>query len=220
MAIGWAGCPSIISRRTEMNASRAGEIHLSLCQTTWVAMSSSGPAQRRGTSRFRASCSATTISGRSARPIPSEAHSLIASTLENSMTFPGQIFISARVSFQTMLLTEAGCSYRKKLDETLALMNICPGNVIEFSSVEAIKECASLGMGLALLPEIVVAEQLARKRLVPLRWAGPELDIATHVVWHKDKWISPALEAFISVLREMMEGQPAQPIAIRRRAAS
>jgi DNA-binding transcriptional LysR family regulator len=121
---------------------------------------------------------------------------------------------------QTMLLTEAGCSYRKKLDEILALMNICPGNVIEFSSVEAIKECASLGMGLALLPEIVVAEQLARKQLVPLRWTGPELDIATHVVWHKDKWISPALEAFISVLREMMEEEPAPPIAIRRRAVA
>jgi DNA-binding transcriptional LysR family regulator len=83
-------------------------------------------------------------------------------------------------------------------------MNVRPTNTIEFSSVEAIKECVSLGMGVALLPEIVVAEQLVRKRLMALRWVGPEIDIATHVVWHKDKWISPALGAFIALLQSMM----------------
>ena len=67
------------------------------------------------------------------------------------------------LSGQTLLVTEAGCAYRKKLDQLLAGMNIRPMNTIEFSSVEAIKECVSLGMGVALLPQIVVAEQLARK---------------------------------------------------------
>jgi DNA-binding transcriptional LysR family regulator len=108
------------------------------------------------------------------------------------------------LSGQTLLVTEAGCPYRKKLDQLLARMNVRPTNTIEFSSVEAIKECVSLGMGVALLPEIVVAEQLVRKRLMALRWVGPEIDIATHVVWHKDKWISPALGAFIALLQSMM----------------
>ncbi len=108
------------------------------------------------------------------------------------------------LSGQTLLVTEAGCTYRKKLYQLLARMNVRPANTIEFSSVEAIKECVSLGMGVAFLPEIVVAEQLARKRLMALRWVGPEIDIATHVVWHKDKWISPALGAFIAMLQSMI----------------
>jgi DNA-binding transcriptional LysR family regulator len=108
------------------------------------------------------------------------------------------------LSAYSLLLTESGCAYRKKLDQTLSLMNVRPGNVTEFSSVDAIKQCAQLGMGLALLPEIVVAGELARKRLFALPWSGPKLDIATHVVWHKDKWISPTLHAFISVLQEML----------------
>ena len=86
----------------------------------------------------------------------------------------------------------------------MSLMNIRPGNITEFSGVDAIKECVMLGMGLGLLPEIVVAEELGRKELSTLRWAGPEMDIATHVVWHKDKWISPALRVFLSVLQEMV----------------
>jgi len=108
------------------------------------------------------------------------------------------------LSGQTLLVTEAGCTYRKKLEQLLARMNVRPANTIEFSSVEAIKECVSLGMGVAFLPEIVVAEQLARRRLMALRWAGPEIEIATHVVWHKDKWISPALGAFIAMLQSMI----------------
>jgi DNA-binding transcriptional LysR family regulator len=105
---------------------------------------------------------------------------------------------------QTLLLTEAGCAYRKKLDQLLSLLGIRPSNIIEFSSVEAIKQCASLGMGLALLPKIVVAEEIKRGQLITLAWVGPQLDIATHVVWHKDKWISPAVHAFISLVKEKL----------------
>jgi len=105
---------------------------------------------------------------------------------------------------QTLLVTEAWCPYRAKLEQLLARANVRPANTIEFSSVEAIKECASQSMGVALLPEIVVAAQLARKRLTAIRWAGPELEIATHVVWHKNKWISPALGAFIAVLQSVI----------------
>jgi len=112
---------------------------------------------------------------------------------------------------QTLLLTEAGCSYRTKLDQLLSVMSIRPESITEFSSVEAIKECVSLGMGLSLLPEIVVDRELARQQLVTLAWAGAEMGIATHVVWHKDKWISPALGAFISLLEQMLKGPANAP---------
>ena len=115
---------------------------------------------------------------------------------------------------QTLLLTEAGCSYRTKLDELLSVMSIRPESITEFSSVEAIKECVSLGMGLSLLPEIVVDRELARKQLVSLAWTGTEMGIATHVVWHKDKWISPALGAFISLLEQMLK----EPASAARRS--
>jgi hypothetical protein len=39
------------------------------------------------------------------------------------------------------------------------------------------------------------------------------MDIATHVVWHKDKWISPALGAFISLLEQMLK----EPARVPRR---
>ena len=106
---------------------------------------------------------------------------------------------------QVLLLTEAGCAYRKKLDEMLAAQKVRAGNVTEFSSVEAIKQCVTAGMGIGLLPEIVVAAELNRKQLKSLRWVGPNMDIATHIVWHKDKWLSPGMLAFLELLKEKIQ---------------
>ena len=111
----------------------------------------------------------------------------------------------ADLAGQTLLLTEGGCGYRLKLDRVMAMQNIRPGNVTEFSSVEAIKQCVAAGMGLGLLPAIVVARELRQHQLKALHWAGPSLDIATHILWHKDKWVSPAMAAFMELVREKLE---------------
>lgn len=123
----------------------------------------------------------------------------------------------ADLTGQTLLLTEAGCNYRKKLDQLLTMMNVRPDSVTEFSSIEAIKECVSLGLGVAFLPEIAVARELGLRQVVRLAWGGPEMDMAIHVVWHKDKWISAGLGVFISMLEQMLK-EPAS--AARARASA
>jgi DNA-binding transcriptional LysR family regulator len=117
---------------------------------------------------------------------------------------------------QMLLLTEGGCGYRNKLDQVMALQNVRPGNIIEFSSVEAIKQCVISGMGLGLLPAIVVARELRQHQFRALHWAGPSLDIATHVLWHKDKWVSPAMAAFQELVCKKLEDAeaPGQLLAI------
>jgi DNA-binding transcriptional LysR family regulator len=118
----------------------------------------------------------------------------------------------ADLAGQTLLLTEVGCGYRAKLDRVLAMQNIRPGNITEFSSVEAMKECVRVGMGLALLPAIVTVREVRQNQLKALHWAGPSLDIATHVQWHKDKWVSPAMAAFLELVQNQAEeSTPREP---------
>jgi DNA-binding transcriptional LysR family regulator len=124
---------------------------------------------------------------------------------------PGHPFAKRRtikpsdLAGQQLLLTEAGCGYRAKLDKILATQNIRPGHITEFSSVEAIKQCVCAGMGLALLPAIVVARELRQNQFKALHWNGPSLDIGTHVLWHKDKWVSPAMTAFLELIKAQVE---------------
>jgi DNA-binding transcriptional LysR family regulator len=103
---------------------------------------------------------------------------------------------------ETFLLTEHGCSYRVKFEKALAASGVIPHSVIDFDSVEAIKQCAALGMGIAVLPLITLEAELAKGSLVSLPWAGPDLTMATQVAWHKQKRISPTMTAFLSVVRE------------------
>jgi DNA-binding transcriptional LysR family regulator len=111
---------------------------------------------------------------------------------------------------QTFLLTDSGCAYRSKLEGALARSHVRPRAVMEFTSVEAIKQCAALGMGIACLPKIVVDRELASKKLVGLPWAGFELTMNTLAVWHKDKWLSPAMEAFLALIRAHLSGATAK----------
>ncbi|HKV27361.1 MAG TPA: LysR family transcriptional regulator [Candidatus Acidoferrales bacterium] len=101
----------------------------------------------------------------------------------------------------TFLLTDQGCAYRSKLETALAHVHVRPRTVMEFTSVEAIKQCAALGMGIACLPRIVVERDLASGKLVVLPTADFELVMHTLVVWHRDKWLSPAMKAFLSLIR-------------------
>src|SRR5260370_8609226 len=117
---------------------------------------------------------------------------------------------------EAFLLTDAGCAYRSKLEQAIGETHVKPKTVMEFSSVETIKQCAALGMGIACLPTIVAETELATRKLAALRWSGPDLTMRTLVAWHKDKWLSPAMEAFLALLRDNLKTKA--QVRIRKRA--
>ncbi|MET3207527.1 UNVERIFIED_CONTAM: DNA-binding transcriptional LysR family regulator [Paenibacillus sp. PvR008] len=57
-------------------------------------------------------------------------------------------------------------------------------------------------MGIAILPEMAVIGEVNRGELVPLPWNLTATSFATQMFWHEEKWISPAIEAFLSLTRE------------------
>ena len=89
---------------------------------------------------------------------------------------------AADVRNKTFLLTEHGCANRVKFEEMLAAGGVVLRNTLEFDSVEAIKQCVVLGMGLAVLPRITLSTELAKGSLVALPWSGPDLTMATQVI--------------------------------------
>ncbi|MFZ5649264.1 MAG: LysR family transcriptional regulator [Bacillota bacterium] len=105
---------------------------------------------------------------------------------------------------QTLILCEGKCSYRVAFEDILAKAGVRPGSVLELGSIEAIKRCVAGGLGITLLPRVSVEEEISRGGLVDLRWDGPEFDINTQIVYHRDKYISPALSALIGLARDML----------------
>jgi len=108
---------------------------------------------------------------------------------------------------EPMVLTEAGCGYRQLLEQVLAAQGVRLRTSMAFHSVEAIKQCVMAGIGLTFLPTIAGQVEIAAGALVPLPWPGPPFEIVTQLVWHKDKWLSPAIRAFLAVSREVLPGE-------------
>ena len=95
------------------------------------------------------------------------------------------------------LLTDAGCSYRNQFEHALIAAGAHPATRLEFQSIEAIKRCVELGMGIAPLPEVAAAEEVHAGRLVRLAWRDQPLDLASHLVWNPRLPPDPPLRAFL-----------------------
>jgi DNA-binding transcriptional LysR family regulator len=76
---------------------------------------------------------------------------------------------------------------------------------MELWSIEAMKRCVSSGLGIACLPLITVQEELTNNKLKHIPCEGDFKKIFAHIVHHKNKWISPALEKFIELTLQHAE---------------
>jgi DNA-binding transcriptional LysR family regulator len=103
---------------------------------------------------------------------------------------------------ETVLVTEAGCSYRVQFQHQLNKAGVQPAAVLEFNSIEAIKQSAMIGMGVGVLPAVATATEVSQRKLVVLPWRGKPISMVTQVVRHKQKWVSPALRAFLDLVKD------------------
>lgn len=106
---------------------------------------------------------------------------------------------------ESLILTETGCSYRAAFERILKDNGIKPNVTLETGSVQAIKQFTMSGLGITMLPEIAVKDEVNSGKLIPLNWSGPNLNIISQVIYHKDKWISPALKEFISLANKFLK---------------
>ena len=109
------------------------------------------------------------------------------------------------LSGQTILLPKHDCSYRMMFQRMLLEEKVEPAAFMEMNSVEAIKKCVQNGIGIAMLPEMSVSEELAQSKMAILNWPGEKLETGILMIWHRDKWLSPILTAFMEIVREEMQ---------------
>ncbi|WP_245824051.1 LysR family transcriptional regulator [Sporomusa malonica] len=112
---------------------------------------------------------------------------------------------------QTLLLPEGYCGYPMDLKFLLEMEQVKANMIMEFGSLESIKQCVKNGLGVSLLPKIAVAEELKRGELVSLAWSGPDIPIEAHMIFHGDKWVSPPLAALEKLIAAEMANDPDFP---------
>lgn len=100
---------------------------------------------------------------------------------------------------ETLIISDSGCSYRNLLEDMMTGENARFRSVISVSSLQAEKQFTANGLGICLFAKAAVQEDLEQGRLIPLTWKSNDIQIFTQIVYHKDKWVSPALRAFLDL---------------------
>ncbi len=100
---------------------------------------------------------------------------------------------------QTLILTPQRSKYRELFDRYLDEKKIKYKSHLDFESIEAIKHFVKSGHGISFLPETTVRKEIESKVLVSFDTPDAELSIYSQVLYHKDKWISPALKALLTL---------------------
>ncbi len=103
---------------------------------------------------------------------------------------------------ETLLLSKVDCSYRKVLEALLRSEKVRYDATLDFNSVAAIKKYVMAGIGISILPEITVTEEISQGSLTALSWSEGKTEVATLMIWYKDRWLSPTLNAFMEVVRD------------------
>lgn len=95
------------------------------------------------------------------------------------------------------LLTEKGMSYRRLLDEGLAERSLEVTPILEMGSARLICSLIGEGTGISFLPDYVTQQDVEAGAIVRLNVADFEVEIWKQLLYHRDKWVSPQLEAVL-----------------------
>ena len=90
-----------------------------------------------------------------------------------------------------IVVLRAGCSYRQRLESLLAARGVVGVRLLEFGTLEAILGCVAAGLGITLLPRIVV--RLAARggpRRPPCRRRRPRREVETVFIRRRDAFVS------------------------------
>lgn len=113
---------------------------------------------------------------------------------------------------QPFLLTEKGMSYRRILDEYLASMSLEVKPVFEVGNTELI--CRMLEQNasvVSFLPDYATRAAIRSESLAYLDIRSFEVDLWTQLLYHRDKWISPQMEAVIEVFKNLDDKESPAP---------
>lgn len=103
---------------------------------------------------------------------------------------------------ESLILTEEGCTYRSMLTGALKERDVPYQMSCEFGSMEAIKQCVALGLGIALMPRMAATSEVEQGKLVAVPFVQDGMEFHTQLIYHKKKWLSTAFQEFVALLRD------------------
>ena len=112
---------------------------------------------------------------------------------------------------EPFILREYGSGTRKEMEDSLARMGVDPKSlrlVAQMDSTESIKQAVSKGLGISITSRIAAEDFAHFGLLLTFDLKSEWMKRKFYFVYHKDRPLSPAAEAFMKFAREYFEEHP------------
>ena len=125
--------------------------------------------------------------------------SIIASPKEGFQQ--GQRLTVEQFSKQRFLLREPGSGTRDVFDNEVASANIFVKPIWESTSTTALVNAVISGLGIAVVPHRMIQGALQHGLVVTVGVEGMDFRRSFFIIYHKDKYLTPAAKAFLDLCR-------------------
>lgn len=105
------------------------------------------------------------------------------------------------IKSHNLILPRYDCHYKVPFAHNLSEKGVKPVSVLEINSIETIKKCVESGVGITIIPEFSVNEDLKKKRYSQFQLKDGPIETAILLIQHKNKWQSRYLKDFIAEVR-------------------
>ena len=107
------------------------------------------------------------------------------------------------------ILREQGSGTREVFEQALRPYHVEPAGLtvrLELEHTEAIKRAVESGLGIGCISRLALKEAFRRGSLAPIRTPYLDLSRRFQFLWHKDKYQTASLRAFLAACRAMSAG--------------
>ncbi|WP_278548957.1 LysR family transcriptional regulator [Cloacibacillus evryensis] len=107
----------------------------------------------------------------------------------------------AEVAKEPLILTERDAIYRRELDNEAAKNDIELLPILEVDNLEVVLRLLKKEMGVSFMPDYVLHESVADGELSVLDVRYNIINLWSQLVYHKNKFVTPQMQAFISLVQ-------------------
>lgn len=104
-----------------------------------------------------------------------------------------------------IILTEKAASYRREFEDFLTIQNKKIEPYLEIGNTEIIMQMLMQSNGISFLPRYCVQKYIDAQQLGVLKPADFDFFVSRQIFYHKNKWITPEMNAFLQLVKTLHE---------------
>lgn len=105
---------------------------------------------------------------------------------------------------ENFILTEKECNYRESFEQILNKINLSLTSSLEIENTDIIIKYVKENLGISFLPKVTLLESVSKSDIHILSVPNCSIPMYTQLIYKKNKWLSPSMQAFFSLSNKVL----------------